>query len=194
MLYRIFDDMSQCTSAQVEGMLTVVSDQRREQALRFTHTYGQYACLKSYCMLMELLQEWARMTGSKVADRPIFDYNEYGAPHIDGGPFFSISHCRDAIAVVVNDAPIGIDVESIRQLNDTLVRKTMNAAEQEYIFNSKYPSYCFAQLWTRKEAYLKFKGTGIINDLPNVLDNTSHLSWSEVNDSSAKYVCTIVEM
>ncbi len=184
--------MSQCTSAQVGSMLSMVSKQRREQALGFTHTFGQYACLKSYCMLMELLQEWARMTGSKVADRPIFDYNEFGAPHIDGGPFFSISHCRDAIAVVVNDAPIGIDVESIRQLNDTLVRKTMNAAEQEYIFNSKYPSYCFAQLWTRKEAYLKFKGTGIINDLPNVLDNTAHLSWYEVNGSDAKYVCSIV--
>jgi 4'-phosphopantetheinyl transferase len=192
MLYVIFDDMSQCTPAQVECLLPLVSQQRREQALRYTHTFGQYTCLKSYCMLQELLQQWGKQTGREVPLCPKFNYNEYGAPSIDGGPFFSISHCKQAIAVVVSDAPVGIDIESIRPMNEGLVARTMDAIEQDAIFSSSNPEFSFARLWTRKEAYLKLKGTGIINDLRGVLTNTEHLSWHEINAASSMYVCTIV--
>ena len=42
MIYRIFDDMEQCTAEEVARLLPLVSDQRREQALRFSHLFGQY--------------------------------------------------------------------------------------------------------------------------------------------------------
>ena len=46
MLYRIFDDMTQCSEQEVARLLPLVSDQRREQALRYKHTFGQYCCLQ----------------------------------------------------------------------------------------------------------------------------------------------------
>ena len=55
MLYQIFDDMTQCSEQEVARLLPLVSAQRREQALRFTHLFGQYCCLKSYEMLQQLL-------------------------------------------------------------------------------------------------------------------------------------------
>ena len=53
----LFDDMSQCTDAEVERLLPLVSAQRREVALRFKFTFGRFTCLKSYVMLQQLVQE-----------------------------------------------------------------------------------------------------------------------------------------
>ena len=39
----IFDDMSQVTEAEVRRMLLLVDRQRREEALRYKHLFGQFA-------------------------------------------------------------------------------------------------------------------------------------------------------
>ena len=52
----IFDDMSQATEAEVQRMLPLVDEQRRTEALRYRHLFGQFACLKSWLMLKELLK------------------------------------------------------------------------------------------------------------------------------------------
>jgi hypothetical protein len=43
----IFDDMAQVTEAEVQRMLPLVDEQRRNEALRYKHLFGQFACLKS---------------------------------------------------------------------------------------------------------------------------------------------------
>ena len=90
-----------------------------------------------------------------------FLYNEHGKPYIEGGPFFSISHCKEAIAVALDDQPIGIDIESIRRFDPELVTRTMNDSEQALIAASDHPERAFTRLWTQKEAILKMQGTGI---------------------------------
>ena len=88
MEYVLFDNMAECSAAEVVRLLPQVSAQRREQALRYAHTFGQYTCLKSYCMLAELLRKQGLLQGSELPD---FTYNEYGKPYIRGGVEFSIS-------------------------------------------------------------------------------------------------------
>ena len=88
MEYSVFDDMAECTAAEVARLLPQVSAQRREQALRYSHTLGQYTCLKSYCMLVELLRKHGFLQAGELPD---FAYNEYGKPYIEGGTEFSIS-------------------------------------------------------------------------------------------------------
>ena len=61
MRIKIFDNMAQCTDEEVQRMLPLVSAQRREQALRYKHTFGRFCCLKSWLMLYEMLDE--RMKG-----------------------------------------------------------------------------------------------------------------------------------
>ena len=160
MTYSIFDDMAQCTEQELARLLGLASDQRREQALAYKHLLGQFCCLKSYEMLMQLL-----------CTKPNFLYNEYGQPSIEGGPCFSISHCKNAIAVAISDSPIGIDIEHLRTAKLELVARTMNEAEQECIWHSTNPDWAFTQLWTQKEAVLKMQGTGItsIDDMKNTL-------------------------
>lgn len=154
MKVRIFDNMDQCTQQVVEQLLPLVNNQRREQALRYKHTFGQFCCLQSWIMLRDLLghapTEWS--------------YNENGKPFLAGEDkalYFSISHCKSAIVVAVADEPIGIDVESIRKVDDSLIERTMNEQEQHYIRAAKQPQRAFTALWTKKEAILKWIGTGI---------------------------------
>ena len=182
MLYRIFDDMPQCSEQEVARLLPIASSQRREQALRYAHTFGQFCCLKSYEMLTALL-----------ASTPSFLYNEYGAPYLENGPYFSISHCKQGIAVAVSETPIGIDIEAIRPFNEGLMRKTMNSEEQTHILSSLNPEIEFIRLWTRKEAYVKMQGTGIIADMHDILRDVSDVSWEEVIDLEKRFICTICQ-
>ena len=155
MLYRIFDDMTQCSEQEVARLLPLVSAQRREQALRYKHTFGQYCCLQSYKMLCELLAEWSRVHQLPINQQPIFLYNDYGAPYIEGGPHFSISHCKRGIAVAVSENPIGIDIEGIRRWDEGLVRKTMNNEEQKLIYLLHVKSLAKDQLILENEEYIE---------------------------------------
>ena len=152
----LFDHMEQCTEAEVERMLPLVSAQRREQALRYKHTFGQYCCLKSWLMLKEGLEE----TGYGLRD---FQYNEHGKPFIEGGPYFSISHCTEGIAVAVDDEPIGIDIEAIRHAEPDLIERTMNEEERLRVIGYGLPDRMFTRLWTQKEAIVKAQGVGIMS-------------------------------
>ena len=187
MLYQIFDDMTQCSEQEVARLLPLVSAQRREQALRFTHLFGRYCCLKSYEMLLQLLASTYTLHST-----PTFLYNEYGAPSIKNGPYFSISHCKSGIAVAVSKQPIGIDIETVRPLKVDLVKKTMNPLEQEVIFFDTQPDWAFTRLWTRKEAFLKMKGTGIINDLHAALTDSNGAKFMQIDNTSHNYTCCIV--
>lgn len=165
----LFDDMTLCTDAQVESMLSLVPEPRRSEALRFRHTFGRFACLKSYLMLAELLGTEFGVGKFRV------EVGEHGKPYLTDYPHihFNISHCQKAIAVVVSDQPVGIDVESFRHFGNGLLDKTMNSAEKAEILASEVPEEVFAAYWTRKEAVFKLIGTGITDDLHGILtDNT----------------------
>ena len=204
MHYLIFDHMTQCSEQEVARLLPLVSAQRREQAMRYTHLFGQYCCLKSYELLLQLLaahllpishspsrRPIAALPRPISSKRPSFLYNEYGAPYLADGPYFSISHCKQAIAVVVSDSPVGIDIEGIRKMDDGLVRKTMNLEEQSQIAMSQNPEVEFIRLWTRKEAYVKMQGTGIISDMHTILQDATAVEWHEIADLDRGYICTI---
>ncbi len=132
-------------------MLPMVSAQRREQALMYKHTHGKYCCLKSWLMLKELIDKRQQT----ISD---FKYYEHGKPFMESGPYFSISHCKEGIAVAVDDTPIGIDIEGIRHADKELIARTMNKEEQEGMDERK-----FTRLWTQKEAIVKAEGVGIVS-------------------------------
>ena len=167
MQFCIFDDMTQCTEQEVARLLPLVSNQRRQQALGYKHLFGQFCCLKSYELLMQLLAS----TPYAIHHTPSFLYNEHGAPRLEHGPCFSISHCKHAIAVAVSETPIGVDIEHIREAKSELVARTMNEKEQAEIWAAQSPNIAFTRLWTQKEAVLKMHGTGItsIDGMKNTL-------------------------
>lgn len=185
MQYRIFDDMAMCTEAEVERLMGEVSEQRRLYALRYKHLFGRWSTLKTYEMLMPLLRE-AGCPNPKAE----WQYTAEGKPYIAGGPCFSLSHCQKGIAVAIDNSPIGIDIEQIRSYDASLAERTMNEREMAEIAASDDPAHAFIRLWTRKEAYLKWKGTGITEDLKTCLCGANQCRFMTIEGKD--YVCTIV--
>lgn len=178
----VFDRMEECTDAEVQRMLLLVSPQRREQALRYKHTLGRFCCIKSWLMLNQL------MADSQIP-MPDWQYNEHGKPFLPNGPYFSISHCKDGIAVVVDNQPIGVDIESLRSANQDLIERTMNAEEQAQIAEAADRERAFIRLWTQKEAVVKAQGRGIesFEQLQNVLSIGGRIDSFETE----KYIYSI---
>ena len=168
----VFDDMMLCTDAEVERMIPLVPEPRRSDALKFKHTFGRFACLKSYMMLADLLYKEFRLDDFRI------EIGEHGKPYLADNPdiWFNISHCKKAIAVVVGNQPVGIDVESFRHFGDGLLEKTMNPSEIAEILASDMPEETFASYWTRKEAVFKLMGTGITDNLHNILTDKTRTS------------------
>ena len=179
----ICDNMALCTDAEVQRLLPLVSAQRRETALRYKHTFGQWTTLQSWLMLREL----------GLPDEP-WSYNEFGKPYLPNGPYFSLSHCKNGIAVAMDTQPIGIDIESYRPVSQELIAYTMSQAEQDQINASDDPIKTFTELWTRKEAYVKYLGTGIAGLSGNprqYLDNTAGVHIvSKTTKDYAYSICT----
>ena len=171
----------------LEAALGEISAQRREQALRFRYELGQRLCVLAYQLLKQGLHETYGIT-----ENPIFEYNEHGKPSIVGHPeiFFNLSHCKKAAVCAISDHPVGIDVESIREYKESLVNYTMNDAEIREIESAENPASVFIRLWTMKEATMKLVGTGISNDMKNVIDTTAY-QYTTVDRQ--QYIYTVCE-
>jgi 4'-phosphopantetheinyl transferase len=170
----VFDHIEECTAQEVERMLPLVSKERREQAMKYKHLLGQYCCLKSWILLEELIMYSTKPAHDKhliMSENRKWEYNEYGKPFLPGGPYFSISHCKEGIAVAIDDQPIGIDIEAIRPVNNDLIERVMNE-EERVGMNDRL----FTRLWTQKEAVLKAEGTGIMSfeQMQSVLVNSPY--------------------
>ena len=95
---------------------------------------------------------------------PRLEHDDKGAPYLPDHPDLtvSISHCRTAVAVALSpEGRVGIDVECRRKIGDDLIERVCTAEEQAAVRASADPVMAFLQLWTRKEAVLKMRGTGI---------------------------------
>ena len=170
--------------------LADISAQRREQALRFKHERGQRTCVLAYLLLKKALRE-----EFGIVDNPLFEYGEHGKPTIVGHPdiHFNLSHCREAVACVVSQRPVGIDVESVNRYKEALVSYTMNDHEQAQIAAAERPDVAFTRLWTMKEARMKLTGEGITNNLKTALDDSRNWRFTTVERLEQNYIYTLCE-
>ena len=166
--------------------LQQLSGQRREQALKYRYEMGQRTCAAAYLLLCRGLREEYGIT-----ELPIFEYGEHGKPTILGHPeiHFNLSHCREAAVCIISDHPVGVDVESVRPLKDSLAEYTMNDAELDEIRQAANPALQFTRFWTMKEALLKLTGEGINNHLKNVL-HRSDVIFETTVAPDIRYVIT----
>jgi 4'-phosphopantetheinyl transferase len=170
-----------------EAALPYLSAQRREQALQFKFELGRKTSAAVYLLLCKGLREEYGIT-----EPPVFEFGEHGKPSIVGHPdiHFNMSHCREAAICVLSNRPVGVDVESVREFHESLVRYTMHDEEVRQIEQAERPDVEFIRLWTMKEAVLKHSGRGIVDDLKHVLDDTP-LELTTVVDPENRYVYSI---
>lgn len=121
------------------------------------------------CKLKQYSNDFAKIAISKYLKIKKNDIqikrDIYGKPYICNVPNvnLSVAHAKNAIVCAVTNKNIGIDLESIRSVKIDLVNRYYSKKEKEYVFsNSSDIEKRFTEIWTKKEAYLKYIGTGIM--------------------------------
>lgn len=167
--------------------LKEISEQRRAYVLKYKRELDRRLAVKSYLLLCEGLK-----SQYGIDEKPLFSYTANGKPTLTDYPeiHFNISHCDEAVLCVIDNHPIGVDIESVRPYDEELVTYTMNPEEQEQIKSSEHPGIEFTRLWTRKEAVLKQSGKGITSSIQNVLTE-NQCSLTTVVGPNQKYVYSI---
>ena len=99
-----------------------------------------------------------KTVSSYLIKKYVGDYqiNQFGKP-ISKDIHFNISHSKGFVVFVMDNYPIGIDIELIRDYKKELKEFVTSKEEKEYIKTN----INFFEIWTNKESLLKCVGTGI---------------------------------
>ena len=87
--------------------------------------------------------------------------DENGAPLPSDDVYWSITHKTQYVGGVVAPAPIGIDIERIRECAPGLFAKTAGEREWALADPDKEPLRTFFRYWTSKEALVKTSRSGL---------------------------------
>ncbi|MGG0120496.1 4'-phosphopantetheinyl transferase family protein [Bacillus paranthracis] len=107
----------------------------------------------------------------KISNKYIkFNKNQYGKPYLKDYPNFNfnISHSGDYVLCAVDNKPIGIDVEEVKDIEyEDIAKSFFTEKEFDYIFNKdlNFQLNKFYELWTLKESYIKCCGQGLLMPL-----------------------------
>lgn len=141
-----------------------VSKERREKAEKYYFLQDRIRSIYAELLLVYGFYQCYR----ENLEINIF-YNEYGKPYIRSNKkfYYSISHSGDWVVIAYGDTEIGVDVENIHENYDAISNRCFTDIEKEWISKddtiSKNQKMTF--IWTLKEAYLKYIGTGLYKSM-----------------------------
>ena len=92
-----------------------------------------------------------------------FSRNEHGKPYAVNSPLhFNLSHSGDFVLCAVSEDEIGADIEILKPVAPSLIRRVCTEEEQDFIGEDDHR---FLAVWTAKEALAKYSGHGLNGDL-----------------------------
>lgn len=115
--------------------------------------------------------------------------DEHGKPYIkDSNLHISISHSGDFAVCAIDEKPIGIDIEQIRDIKLKTAEKFCNEKELMYINECDGISRFF-EIWTAKESAYKMLGGSIKNfkEIDTLKLNKEYFKFSDYT------VCIVTE-
>jgi 4'-phosphopantetheinyl transferase len=92
-----------------------------------------------------------------------FGLEAQGKPYLitTTGVHFSISHSGSMAMCALHNEPVGADIEKIRAVGEGVPERVMSSAEYQLYMNADDRQSLFFQIWTLKEAYVKYSGDGL---------------------------------
>lgn len=109
----------------------------------------------AHALLNRILREQYQISQPELIIGP------HGKPYLENGPHFSISHSRGMVAVAIGDRNMGLDIEVIRRFHQLVPRRIMSRTEYQWFCRRGELKRDFFALWTLKESYFKYLGTGL---------------------------------
>jgi len=150
---------------RLEKLLT---QEEKQHAARFRHEKDANLYTVTRAHLKLLLADIYCMPPEKM----IIVAGINGKPHVKDydNIHFNVSHTHERAVIALSKHQIGIDLEYMNPAFDfaSVAEFACSATELKLLSETKSPRTEFFKLWTRKEAFLKGLGTGLINDLKTI--------------------------
>ncbi len=140
-------------SAALDAMITALPPSWQARITRKKPHFSRVQSAVAYTMLADILQ-----THYGISTLPAILADENGKPSFEQCPlYFSISHCQTAVAVIVEDHPVGLDVQDVfTKISPALAARI--AAPHD---PAAMTAVELTALWTQKEASAKLDGGGL---------------------------------
>lgn len=154
-------DITALTSGDYETLYAAASSQRKQRADRYRRQDDKLRCVTADALLRRAVRQALGVTEFSVVS------DACGKPHVENaeGFHFNLSHAGAWVVIAWGGSPVGIDVEQMRMDSgkEHIARRHFTAAEQDYVFAAEGDARAerFFTVWTAKESYLKYQGTGI---------------------------------
>lgn len=118
-----------------------------------------------------IMQELSLMQLLSGLQEPIpisYTYGAKGKPYFQNVPlFFNLSHSEDYVVCVVSEHEVGVDIQKQKPLNaERISNRFFHEREKAFLAgfsDEEERSEWFYRLWTRKEAYGKMTGEGVVD-------------------------------
>lgn len=158
-------DINKICDSEYSQALLELTVSRRKRIERLTRSDDIKRTLAGEILAKKLL---SKEYGIK---NPQITVTVSGKSQAEGAPHFSIAHCQNIVVCAADKSELGIDIEKIRTVKYSLIKRVCVDDELEYVMGTAAigENFCnssdiltrFFEIWTAKEAYFKKIGTGI---------------------------------
>lgn len=145
----------------MQAYSTMLPEEVTEKAARYHNPKDRLRNLAGEALSRYVIQQ---TTGRLPAGA--FPCSEHGKPYLEKEDiFFNISHSGDYVAVAISSENIGVDIEKLRRNKMQVARRFFSEEEIHALQTTTTPDEDFTRLWSLKEAYLKYAGSGLTEAL-----------------------------
>ncbi len=182
----IMTQLDQITPEQFWRLFAMLPRDRQEKVRRLRTDNRKKQSAVAYLLLVHALRQQNTLTELPKLVGP-------GKPKIAGREDLhcSISHCEVGVAAVVNDTPVGVDIEVIRPYKPKVAKYVCSDAEIAEIEASDDPALAFTVLWTKKESGLKLYGGSIGPGMKTLAETFEQLTFeTKIGDGWVVTACS----
>lgn len=153
-------DMPETEKLCPEKYTALMSKQRLDKMNRY-----RFCKDKNLCLMAFLLLRYALFKEFSITDMPTISEKE--KPTLENIKLcFNLSHCDNAIACVIDEYEVGIDIQNYLEKIWEVRSMFLTNSESERLLSEDHHSVTeLTRIWTMKEAYGKFYGQGLCYQL-----------------------------
>lgn len=156
MIHMLCVDLSAATKEIYDFLYEKASQGRKLRADRYRQQEDKLRCVTADALLRAVLE----------TDGYCVEKQDGGKPYIQNkaGFHYNLSHSGRYVVIAWGDSEVGVDVQKQDASVNTLAlaKRFFTGDEQAYMAKDTSRFY---EIWTKKESYLKYIGTGLRKEL-----------------------------
>lgn len=180
-----------------ETLLSLLSPERQQKILRYHFDDDKILSLYASVLTRLALIRQLHCSNHQLSFEQIPNHKPYlktdgilNSVSID----FSFSHTRHAVLLgITEQGKIGVDIEKLKETSLDIMDHVFHPQEIAYVKEAPISKQFlhFFEIWTKKEAYTKYLGTGLVTDLVSINTLANPIKNLLCTWKEGDYICSV---